>query len=87
MKVIYKKTVLDHALEAIAEAKRLGREIEKIQVTPEEFNALIRANRPVCSITWQCTGYTLNGVLIDVVASTGAILPTQPAPYGRFEGR
>lgn len=87
MKVIYKKTVLDHALEAIAGAKRLGREIEKIQVTPEEFNALIRASYPVCSITWQCAGYTLNGVLIDVVTPNGTVLPTQPAPYGRFEGR
>lgn len=68
MKVIYTKTILDKVLEAIEEARRLGRRIEKIQVTPEEFNSIIRASPLVCSIIWEYVGYKLNGILIEVVA-------------------
>ncbi len=43
MKVVYKKSIIDKLLDAIAEARLNGKEIEKFVLTKAEENELRRA--------------------------------------------
>ncbi len=42
MKVIYKKTIFEKVVDALNDAERLGKQIDYIEVTPTEMEALYR---------------------------------------------
>lgn len=57
MKVIYKNTIVDKINDAIIEAKRINKKIEKFELTKGEFSELTRTFQ---NINWvaNVTGYT-----------------------------
>ena len=62
MKVIYKKSIIDKLIDAIAEARLSGKEIEKIVLTKVEAYELQRS----CSFTTLSLGGTFDGVRVEV---------------------
>lgn len=51
MKVIYKKSMVDKINEKIYEAKMLNKEIDKIILTPEEWEDLRKELQILCTYT------------------------------------
>ena len=62
MKVIYKKSIIDKLIDAIAEARLHEKEIEKIVLTKVEAYELQRS----CSLSPSSSGGTFDGVPIEV---------------------
>ena len=62
MKVIYKKSIIDKLLDAIAEARLHEKEIEKIVLTKEEACEFLKS----CSFTTTVAGGTFFGVRVEV---------------------
>ena len=62
MKVIYKKSIIDKLIDAIADARSSCKEIEKIVLTEVEAHELQRS----CSLTTSSLGGNFDGVRVEV---------------------